>query len=300
MAVTPMNQESHAAGHSKLTYTLIYVVLFAGAIASILPFVYMVSTSLKTYGSVINNNFWPWPPFGGEGLQWNNYPQAIRTVGWDDQWQTWLVVRYFANTLIITAVVVVGVLLTSVLAAYAFAQMNLPGRNFLFMLVLATIMIPNDLVLVPKVVMMYNFKWYNTYLALTVPFMANVLGIFLLRQFFLQIPKDLFEAARIDGASHLRYLFQVVIPLSMPAIVTIALLNFIASWDEFKWPLLVTRDASMRVLAVGLQQFTQSEGGTSTQLLMAFATLVILPVIIFYLFTQEYFTQGITTTGIKG
>ncbi|HEU5013446.1 MAG TPA: carbohydrate ABC transporter permease [Roseiflexaceae bacterium] len=300
MAATSVNQESHAAGHSKLTYTLIYIVLFAGAIASILPFVYMVSTSLKTYGSVINNNFWPWPPFGVEGLQWSNYPEAIRTVGWDDQWQTWLVVRYFANTLIITAVVVAGVLLTSVLAAYAFAQMNLPGKNVLFMLVLATIMIPNDLVLVPKVVMMYNFKWYNTYLALTVPFMANVLGIFLLRQFFLQIPKDLFEAARIDGASHLRYLFQVVIPLSKAAIVTIALLNFIASWDEFKWPLLVTRDASMRVLAVGLQQFTQSEGGTSTQLLMAFATLVILPVIIFYLFTQEYFTQGITTTGIKG
>ncbi len=300
MAVTSVNQESHSAGHNKLTYALIYIVLFVGAIASILPFVYMVTTSLKTYGSVINNTFWPWAPFGGEGLQWSNYPEAIRTVGWDTQWQTWLVMRYFANTLIITAVVVVGVLLTSVLAAYAFAQMNLPGKNILFMLVLATIMIPNDLVLVPKVVMMYNFKWYNTYLALTIPFMANVLGIFLLRQFFLQIPKDLFDAARMDGASHLRYLFQVVIPLSKPAIVTIALLNFIASWDEFKWPLLVTRDASMRVLAVGLQQFTQSEGGTSTQLLMAFATLVILPVIIFYLFTQEYFTQGITTTGIKG
>lgn len=292
--------ESHAAGRSRLAYTLIYVVLFTGAIASVLPFVYMLSTSLKTYGSVITNNFWPWPPFGSEGPQWGNYAEAFRAVGWDPQWQTWLVVRYFANTLIVTAVILVGVLLTSVSAAYAFAQMNLPGKNFLFLLVLATLMIPNDLVLVPKVVMMYNFKWYNTYLALTVPFMANVFGIFLLRQFFLQIPKDLFEAARIDGAGHLRYLFQVVVPLSKPAIVTIALLNFIASWDEFKWPLLVTRDASMRVLAVGLQQFTQSDGGTYTQLLMAFATLVILPVVVFYLFTQEYFTQGITTTGIKG
>jgi multiple sugar transport system permease protein len=161
-------------------------------------------------------------------------------------------------------------------------------------------MVPNDLTLVPKVVMMFQWQWYNTYLALIVPFLASVFGIFLIRQFFMQIPKDLFDAARIDGAGHLRYLFTIVVPLSKPAIVTTALLNFIWAWDNFKWPLLVTRDSNMRVLAVGLQQFLASEGGTKVQLMMAFAAMVVVPIVIFYFFTQKYFTEGVITTGIKG
>jgi ABC-type glycerol-3-phosphate transport system permease component len=116
----------------------------------------------------------------------------------------------------------------------------------------------------------------------------------------MQIPKDLFDAARIDGAGHLRYLFTIVVPLSKPAIVTTALLNFIWAWDNFKWPLLVTRDSNMRVLAVGLQQFLASEGGTKVQLMMAFAAMVVVPIVIFYFFTQKYFTEGVITTGIKG
>jgi multiple sugar transport system permease protein len=162
------------------------------------------------------------------------------------------------------------------------------------------LMLPNDLTLVPKVVMMYNLKWYNSYTALTVPFMVSVFGIFLLRQFYLQIPKELFDAALMDGAGHLRYLVSIVIPLSKPAVITVALLNFIWVWDSFKWPLLVTRDSNMRVLAVGLQQYMVGEGGTNTQLMMAFATMVVLPVLVFYFFTQKYFTEGIARTGIKG
>jgi multiple sugar transport system permease protein len=234
---------------------LLYAVLIVGAIASVLPFVSMLLTSLKSYGSLINGSFWPWPPVGAEPLQWENYPQAIRQVGWDRQWQTWLVVRYFANSLIVALSVTAGVVFTSVCAAYALAQMNLPGKNALFLLLLATIMVPPDLTLVPKVVMMFQLGWYNTYPALIVPWMASVFGIFLLRQFFLQIPRDLYEAAVIDGAGHLRYLASVVIPLSKSALITLALLQFIWEWDAFKWPLLVTRDANMRVLAVGLQQF---------------------------------------------
>ncbi|MCA1553782.1 MAG: carbohydrate ABC transporter permease, partial [Chloroflexi bacterium] len=215
-----------------------------------------------------------------------------------------LVVRYFANSVIMSLAILVGALITSVLAAYALTHIELPGKNFLFLLILATIMIPNDLTLVPKVVMMFDFKWpfqwYNTYLALIVPFLASVFGIFLLRQFFMQIPRDLFEAALLDGASHVRYLRSVVVPLSKPAIIIIALLNFIGSWDSFKWPLLVTRDSSMRVLAIGLQQFQATEGGTQTQWLMAFAAMVVIPVIVLYFFTQKYFKEGIARTGIKG
>ncbi len=275
---------------------------------AILPFIYMVMTSVKSYGSVISGNLWPWPPLGNEPLQWQNYSRCrSRDIGWDKQWQMFLFFRYTLNSIIVTGVTLVGVLVTSVLAAYAFAQMEIPGKNILFLLLLATIMIPGDLTIVPKAVMMYKLpnpfgsgSWYNTYLALIIPFLASVFGIFLLRQFFKQIPKDLFDAALIDGSGHLRYLITIVVPLSKPALISVALINFIWAWDSFKWPLLITRDSNMRVLAVGLQQFMVGEGGTKTQLMMAFSSIVVVPVIIFYFFTQKYFTEGIMTTGIKG
>ena len=297
----------------------IYVVLTVGALAAVAPFFYMITTSLKTYGSVINNNLWPWWPLGDEAVQWGNYAEAIKTIGMDKagtlflqklqaslnlgpqtQWQLALFFRYAFNSVFVTLTTVLGVLLTSILAAYAFAQMDVPFKNYLFLLLLATIMIPGDLTIVPKAVMMFQWKWYNTYLALIVPFLSSVFGIFLLRQFFMQIPKDLFDAALIDGCGHLRYLFTIVMPLSKPALVSVGLMHFIWAWDSFKWPLLVTRDSSMRVLAVGLQQFMVGEGGTKVQLLMAFSAMVVVPVIVFYFFTQKYFTEGIATTGIKG
>ncbi|MCW5849029.1 MAG: carbohydrate ABC transporter permease [Anaerolineae bacterium] len=284
----------------SLARILIYTFLIIFAIASVTPFVYMVMNSLKTYGSTITNNLWPWPPFGTEALQFQNYPDAIKEAGIDRSWNIPLIYRYFLNSLITVSLTVAGVILTSVMAAYALANMDLPGKNWVFLFILATIMVPGDLTLVPKVVMMFQLKWYNTYAALIIPFLASVFGIFLMRQFFLQIPRDLFDAALIDGAGHLTYLFRIVVPLSRPAIVTTALLNFIWTWDSFKWPLLVTKDANMRVLAVGLQQFVQSEGGTETHLMMAFATMVTLPIIILYFFTQKYFQQGVISTGIKG
>ena len=278
----------------------IYATLVIGAIISLIPFLYMLTSSLKSYGSIITNNFWPWWPFGSEPLQWNNFQDAIRDSGTDPVWHIPLFYRYFFNSSLVTVLSTAGTLLTSILAAYAFANVKMPGKNTLFVLILATLMIPNDLTLVPKVVMIYKLQWYNTYLALILPFMVSVFGIFLLRQFFMQIPKELYDAARMDGAGHVRYLFSIVVPLSWPAILTVAVLNFVWMWDSFKWPLLVTRDSNMRVLAVGLQQFMASEGGTQTHLLMAFAVMVVAPVLIFYFFTQQYFTESISRTGIKG
>ncbi len=295
-----LDTRANTGGRINWGRTGIYVVLTFGAIVAVIPFIYMLLSAVKSYGSIINNNFWPWWPLGTEAPQWSNFPDAIQTIGFDKQWGVPLFYRYFSNSAIVTLAIVVGTLFTSILAAYTFAFIKVPGRNILFMFILATLMIPNDLTLVPKLVMMYNFKWYNTYLALTVPFMVSVFGIFLLRQFYQQIPKDLFDAALIDGAGHIRYLFSIVLPLSKPAVITVALLNFIWSWDSFKWPLLVTRNSNMRVLAVGLQQFLVGEGGTKVQLMMAFATMVVLPVLIFYFFTQKYFTEGIARTGIKG
>jgi multiple sugar transport system permease protein len=284
----------------SLSRAATYLVLIIGAVASVLPFAYMLMTSLKSYGDVVNNNLWPWPPFGSEALQLSNYPQALQAIGFDRQLGTLLFVRYLANSVFVSASIVVGTLITSILAAYALAKLNLPGKNLLTVVVLAVIMVPEDATLVPRVVMIYNLHWYNTYLALIVPFTVNVVAIFLLRQFFLQVPKELFEAAVMDGMGHLRYLISVVVPLSKPAILTVALLNFIWSWDSFKWPLLVTRDTSMRVLGVGLQQFKSGEGGSYVQELMVFATLVVIPVLFFYFLLQKQFREAITTVGIKG
>ena len=295
-AVRSRGRDHTRTGHFT---PLIYAILVIGACLSLGPFIFMIMTSLKSYGSLINNNFWPWPPLGTEALQWQNYPRAIVEVGWDSQWGTWLFFRYAANSILVAGAVVCGVLLTSSLAAYAFAQIDLPGKNVLFLFVLATIMVPSDLVLVPKVVLMYELGWYNTYAALIVPFLDSVFGIFLLRQFFQQVPRDLFDAAMLDGAGHVRYLRSVMLPLSSPAVITLALFTFIWSWDEFKWPLLVTRDSNMRVLGVGLQQFMAGEGGNSAHLLMALATIVVIPVLAFYVVTQKHFTEAIITSGIK-
>lgn len=297
---SPTSAKPRAGGNTDWSRVAIYVVLTAGALVAVAPFLYMLTTSVKSLGSVIAGRMWPWPPMGDEAIQWGNYLEAIRRTGFDKDWGMLLFYRYAVNSIIVTLATVVGVLITSVLAAYALAQMNVPGKEFLFVLLLATLMIPSDLTIVPQVVMMFQLKWYNTYLALIVPFLASVFGIFLLRQFFMQIPKDLFDAALIDGSGHVRYLFTIVMPLSKPALVSVALINFIWAWDSFKWPLLVTRDSNMRVLAVGLQQFLVGEGGTNIHLMMAFSAMVTVPVIVFYFFTQKYFTEGITTTGIKG
>jgi multiple sugar transport system permease protein len=277
-----------------------YTILIVCAVLSVLPFLYMVMTAFKSYGDVVNNNFWPWPPFGTEPLQVDNFRTSIQAIGFDRQLGTFLVVRYFLNSILVTTCIVLGTLVTSVLAAYALAKLDLPGKNVLFIGVLAVLMLPEDATLVPKVVMIYNLHWYNTYWALIVPFTVNVVAIFLLRQFFMQMPKDLFEAAVMDGMGHLRYLWYIVVPLSKPAILTVALLNFIWSWDSFKWPLLVTRDTNLRVLGVGLQQFKSGEGGSYVQELMVFATLVVVPVLILYFLLQRQFREAITTIGIKG
>lgn len=281
---------------------LLYPILIGIAIFSLFPFVWMLLTSVKDLGNVIQGRFWPWPPFGTSTPQWGNFNEAIILIGDDLETGLPMFFRQMLNTIFVTAVVIIGVSVTSVLAAYAFAQLNFPGKSVLFVLVLATLMIPDDLTLVPRAVMMFKnyLNWYNSYLALTVPFMASAFGIFLIRQFFLQIPKDLFDAARIDGSGHLRYLTQIMVPLSRPAILTVALFNFIWTWNEFKWAQLVTQDNDMRMISVGLQSFLQGDGGANTHLAMAVATMVVLPILVLYFFTQQYFTEGITTTGIKG
>ena len=280
----------------------LYALLILIALVSLFPFAWMLMTSVKDLGDVIQLRFWPWPPFGHSTPQWGNYAQAINQIGLDDNTGLPLFVRQLLNTAFVTVVIVLGVNITSIMAAYAFAQLDFPGKGALFIVVLSTLMIPDDLTLVPRAVMMFKnyLDWYNTYLALTVPFMASAFGIFLIRQFFMQVPRDLFDAARIDGAGHIRYMIQVMVPLSRPAILTVALFHFIWAWNEFKWAQLVTSNSNMYMISVGLQDFLNGDGGAQTQLAMAVATMVVAPIVVLYFFTQQYFTEGITTTGLKG
>ena len=300
--MTQQRTRSVTTGSPTRVSPWVYIVLIVVATASLLPFVWMVMTSVKDLGDVISLKLWPWPPFGDSRPNFGNFAEAINTIGIDSDTGLPLFVRQLFNTAFITAIVIVVSVTTSMMAAYAFAQLNFPAKNALFVLVLLTFMIPEEVMLVPRAVMMNKayLNWYNTVPAMVAPFLATAFGIFLLRQFFLQIPKDLFDAARIDGANHISYLTRVMVPLAQPAILTLALLEFIWTWNEFRWIQLVTSSENMRTVSVGLVGFLNSDGGAQTQLAMAVAVMVVLPVVVLYFFTQRYFTEGIATTGLKG
>ena len=270
---------------------VLYLILILGIFLAALPFLYMVSTSLMTLGETINRQWLPKAP------QFANYVEA---------WQEARFERYFMNSVIITFTTLLGLLITSVLAAYAFGRIHFAGRDVIFGLLLATMMIPESVTMIPNFIMIRGDilplpggSWLNKLPALTVPFMANAFSIFLLRQFFITIPNDLWDAARMDGAGHLRFLVQIVLPLSKAPVMTVVIFSFIGSWNAFLWPLLVTTKETWRPLMVGLWQF-QSEAGPETQLLMAGAVITVIPILILYFLTQKQFTEGIATTGLKG
>jgi ABC-type glycerol-3-phosphate transport system permease component len=296
-------QASRRSGEPRFqTRGLIYPILIIIGVISLIPFAWMVLTAVKDYGDVIVGKFWPWPPLGMSQPNFGNFASALRIIGVDGDTGLPMFVRQFLNTVLMAAIVIAVSVGTSVMAAYAFAQLNFPGKSLLFILVLATFMIPEEVMLVPRAVMMNKsyLNWYNTFPAMVAPFLATAFGIFLIRQFFMQVPKDLFDAARIDGAGHIRYLTQIMIPLARPALFTLALLQFIWTWGEFRWVQLVTANVNMRTVSVGLYDFLQSDGGAQPQLAMAVAVMVVLPVLVLYFFTQRYFTEGIATTGLKG
>lgn len=270
---------------------VLYVILILGAFVAILPFYWMVSTSLMTLGETINRQWLPKVP------QFQNYADA---------WVQAKFAKYFMNSVIITATTIAGLLITSILAGYAFARINFWGRELIFGVLLATMMIPESVTLIPNFLMIRGDilplpggSWVNKLPALTVPFMANAFSIFLLRQFFKTIPNELWDAARMDGAGHLRFLVQVVLPISKAPVMTVLIFAFIGAWNAFLWPLLVTTKETWRPLMVGLWQF-QSEAGPETHFLMAGAVITVIPILILYFLTQKQFTEGIATSGLKG
>lgn len=215
-----------------------------------------------------------------------------------DAWKAAPFGRYYVNTVFVATVTTILEVIIAAMAAFAFAKLEFFGRDFLFTLYLATMMVPGEVLLVPNYITLTKFGWIDTYYALIVPWVVQVFAIFLMRQHFKTLPDELFDAAKIDGASKWRFLWTVVLPLSKPVVITSALLKFVGSWNAFLWVLIVTKSPEMRTLPVGLQTFS-SEVGTLYNQLMAASTFSMLPVILLFLFTQRYFIQGIARTGLK-
>lgn len=274
------------------------VLILAGGLVAY-PFYFMVSSSLKPFFEAIAV-----PP--------TLYPHEVRFDNYVDAWNKAPWTRYFANTLLVAGVNTIGELVTAVLAAYAFARMNFKGKSALFALLLATYMMPGEATLIPNFVMMskplaghsalfpiLRLGLYDTYLVQMLPFLASAFSIFLLRQQFLSVPQELRDAAVIDGAGHLRFLWSVVLPISVPALVTVAIISFYGSWNAFQWPLIVTSSPDIRPIQVGLNAF-RAEAGSSYHLLMAAASFCVAPIVLLYLVGQRYLVQGVARTGIRG
>jgi ABC-type glycerol-3-phosphate transport system permease component len=270
---------------------LLLLFLILGAFISFIPFLYMVSHSLKTIAETITRSsaipfdpkFWPRVP------QWSNYIVA---------WQEARFGLYFRNSVIITTITVGGIVVTSSLAAYAFAKLRFVGRDLIFSILLSTLMIPQTVLLIPNFLIVAKLGWIDRLPSLTVPFLASAFHIFLLRQFFSQIPNELIEVAKIDGATHLRSLVSIVLPLSKAPIFTVVFLSFIYTWNLLQWPLVVTQTPKWRPITVGLSMFI-TEAGPETHLRMAGAVIAVLPVITMYFIAQRQFTEAITRSGIK-
>jgi len=267
-----------------------YTILLLGVAVAIVPFLWMISGSLMNLTEATGRAVLPRIP------QWDNYVQAWEDANFRD---------YFVNSVTIAALTIGGQVVFCTLAAYAFARMEFPGKPFLFTLLLSTLMIPEAVVWVPNFLTVTwlgrvgPIAWINNWPALTVPFMASAFSIFLLRQFFSQLPEDLWDSAQIDGAGHLRFLIRIVLPLSRAALLTVILFTFIGSWNALAWPILVTTGLEWRPISYGLSAFLD-EAGAQVHLQMAGSVITIVPILVLYLLVQRQFTEGIATTGLKG
>ena len=312
-------------------YAPVHVLLIIGSIFMLFPFVWMIATSFKSQDEILTTSksivLLPdlaRPSFLNgeeetarierkkeEAKAWQAEqarPQAERNkkiqapFNWLDNYLFALKAqpfyRFFLNTIFVTITVTTVSLFFASLAAYAFAFFNFPFKNALFMMMLGTMMLPQQALLIPNYIFLSKLGWVNTYMALIVPWLASAYSVFFLRQFFLQLPKDLFEAATIDGCTRFQFYYKVVLPLSIPSMVTLGIFSFLANWNSFVWPLIVTNDTSLRVIQVGLSYFS-SEAGTRWGPLMAASTMTILPLVIGYFIAQKQFVESQATTGMK-
>jgi multiple sugar transport system permease protein len=284
-----------AARHWRtwLAMAIRYAILTVAALAFIIPFLWMFLAAFKPQAEIFQYVYpVSWKTFIPQEWTPENFRRLLVL-------EPYPFTRYLGNSLYVALAVTAGSLVVNSMAAYAYARLDFPFRNLLFVLSLSTVIVPFEAFAIPLYLEMRTFDWVNSYKALIIPWIANGAGIFLLRQFFLDIPRDLIEAARIDGCSHIGAFTRIVLPNSIPALITFALIRFQASWDSFFWPLIVAPSPEKRVVQVAIATFT-TEVQTQWGLTFAASTLATLPILLFFLFLQRYYVQGVIMSGMKG
>ena len=270
----------------KVSKILVYLLLLVLGLTMLFPFLWMVATSFMAEFEVFQ-----FPPrFLPEKFKFSNYIEALTALPFG---------KFFLNSIIVTFGYVFGQLFFCSLAGYAFAKLKFPGRDKTFMIYLSTMMVPVIVTIIPTFLLINTFKLIDTYWALILPGLSSAWGIFLLRQFFLTIPTDLLDAARIDGAGEFMIYWRIMLPLSKPALATLAVFSFMSGWKEFLWALIATNSIEMRPVEVGIAMFS-SYFSTNWPYQMAAAVVVMIPIVVVFLFTQKYFIKGISLSGMKG
>jgi len=269
---------------------LSHVILTAVAVLFIIPFLWLVITSLKPLDQVFTEP----PRWIPEPIMWQNYVEALTSP-------VFPFLRLLSNTLFYAGVSTVGIVLSSAVVAYAFARMEFWGRNILFGITLATMMLPSIVTLIPTYVLFRNFGWVGTYAPLIIPhFLGNAFNIFLLRQFMLTVPMELSDAAKVDGAGEFTILLRVMLPLIKPALLVVAVFHFLYAWNDFMGPLIYLDDAAEYPLTLGLYAFQTRPGRVQWHLMMAASLSVTFPLLALFFVAQRYFIEGIALTGLKG
>lgn len=265
---------------------LAHVILVLGGLAMVGPFVWMIHSSTLPTAEAYR-----YPPVLLPSYRaWENYERALTLVPF---------ARFFLNSTIVAASITLAQLFTCSLGAFAFARMRFPGREFLFLAYLATMMVPFEVTLIPSFIIIRELEWINTYQALIVPFVFSAYGTFLLRQFFMAVHRDLFDAARMDGAGFFQIYWRIFLPLAGPALAALGVFVFLNFWNSFFWPLVVTNSMEMRTVPIGLALF-QGRDSVQWNLMMAATTISVIPTLIVFLAAQRYFVRGIMLSGIKG
>jgi ABC-type glycerol-3-phosphate transport system permease component len=263
--------------------------LIVASIFVLLPFVWMISTSLQPDLKSVYHIPPNWIP---SPLTWENYVTAWKSAPFD---------IFLKNSVIVAVSATVLQVINGLTSAYAFSWIKFPGRDFLFLLFLAVLMIPGQVTIIPNYIVASRLGWIDTYWALIIPVAVTAFGTFLIRQSFLSIPQDLVDAAVIDGANHIQILRNIMIPLNIPALLTFALLSFNWRWNSYFWVLIMTNSTKMRTLPVGLVGMRMGpEGASQWQVIMAATVFVILPIMLIFAFFQRYFVEGVTRSGLKG
>ncbi|GAB3064652.1 carbohydrate ABC transporter permease [Intrasporangium mesophilum] len=282
----PARPSSGMVGSSKSGHWWLYLILTIGLVAVIAPFVWMVLGSLKTEGELRQIP----PTWLPQHASLDNYTQLFNSLSFG---------QYFLNSTIVALVVTLGNLLFCSMLGYAFAMLDFRGKNALFVAVMATLMIPGVVTFVPLFVLVANAGLIDTLPGLFLPFLVSPFGVFLMRQFILSLPKDLLDAGRVDGAGELRIFSRIFLPLCGPALATLGILTFLGSWNNFLWPLVVAQTEEHYTLPVALALYSTGQNSTNYGLLLAGATVVVVPILVVFLIFQRRFIEGIATTGLK-